>query len=247
MAWEIFPWPCVGEFWFVTLGLAQHPFYPLLLERLQASSSPKLLDLGTCLGQDLRKLAFDGAPLDSLYGADICSGYETIGHELFRDQDRFQARFITGDLFDESSDSFLTKTKGGWDVISTVMFLHLWDLDDQVTACKRILKLLKPQKGSLIIGSQTGLMEAKNQLLKPPHAKLGEEKYVYRHSLDTFRSMWDQVQKDEAITLKVEVGRNDADAREKIWKEQERGERGGFLPPSDWNTELKLFFTVELM
>ena len=236
----------MGQFWFVTLGLSEHPSYAALLARLRTSPSPKLLDLGTCLGQDLRKLAFDGVPLDSLYGADVFPEYETIGYELFQDQAKFQAHFIQGDLFDDSSLSRLAETRGTWDIVSTIMVLHIWDWDDQVAACKRILKLLKPQKGNLIIGSQTGLTEAKKQPLKPPYAKPGEDRYVYRHNLDTFREMWDQIQKDEGISLKVEVGSNDAQAREKLLKERESGERGGIFPPGDWNMEMKIFFTVEL-
>lgn len=62
-AWEIFPWPCVGSFWFMALGLSLHPHYNALLTRLRTQDPPtKFLDLGTCFGQDLRKLIADGAP-----------------------------------------------------------------------------------------------------------------------------------------------------------------------------------------
>ena len=231
----------------MTLGLAQHPIYPTLLERLRSPPSPKLLDLGTCLGQDLRKLTFDGAPLDRLYGADIFPEYESLGQKLFRDEDRFQHRFIEGDLFDDTSENRLAETKGTWNIVSIVMFLHIWDWDRQVDACKRILKLLKPHKGSLIIGSQTGLIGAKKQLLKPPHVKPGEERYIYRHSPDTFRKLWDEVQQHETLSLKVEVESNSAQARASLAKEEESGSRGAFFPSSDRNMELKLFFTVEIL
>lgn len=141
-AWEIFPWPCVGEFWFITLGLSLHPSYASLLSRLRSpSSNTKFLDLGTCLGQDLRKLVFDGASPQTLYGLDAFPEYEDVGHELFHDADTLQNHFIAADIFDEAVGSKLAMTEGTWDVISIIMFLHIYDWDTQVRACKRILKL----------------------------------------------------------------------------------------------------------
>ena len=56
----------------------------------------------------------DGVSPDVLYGFDYFAEYEDAGHQLFRDADRFQGRFIAGDLFDESPDSALEKTAGSW-------------------------------------------------------------------------------------------------------------------------------------
>ena len=231
----------------MALGLAQHPVYSTVLERLCSPQSPKFLDLGTCLGQDVRKLVFDGAPLNNVYGADIFPDYERLGQELFRDQDRFQDRFIAGDLFDDGPNNRLAETRGTWDIVSITMFLHIWDWDNQVTACKQILKLLKPQKGSMIIGSQAGLTEPKRLQLQPPHVNPGEERYLYRHSPDSFRKMWHQVQEDETLSLKVEVESNSAQARAKYVEEVESGRKGAFWPASDRNMELRLFFTMEIL
>ena len=236
----------MGEFWFTSLGFVQHPFYSTLLDRLCSTTPPpKYLDLGTCLGQDLRKLAFDGAPQEALYGTDLFPEYEAIGHGFFRDEDRFKDRFITGDLFDESPDSALGKTKGTWDIVSIVMFLHIWDWDTQVAACKRILKLLKPGKGGLIVGAQTGSTAAKSIELKPPYTAPGEERKIFRHNLESFRKMWEAVQEGEGVSLKLEVSYDSRQERDKLVKEQETGERNFFFPPSD--AEVKLFFTVEVL
>ncbi|KAL8786519.1 MAG: hypothetical protein Q9213_002746 [Squamulea squamosa] len=180
-AWDIFPWPCVGEFWFITLGLSLHPRYPQLLARLLGQDPPtKFLDLGTCLGQDLRKLVADGAPLDSLWGTNYFEEYEAADHALFRDADRFTDRFIAADLFDQSEASALQKTAGTWDVINIIMFLHVYDWDTQGRACRRILQLLLHAKGSMVIGAQTGSTEAGALRLKPPMVAEGEERTVYR-------------------------------------------------------------------
>ena len=195
LAWEIFPWPCVGEFWFVNLGLSLHPRYNALLTRLRTQDPPtKFLDLGTCLGQDLRKLVVDGVVSpDVLYGFDYFAEYEDAGHRLFRDADRFRGRFIAGDLFDESPDGALEKTAGSWDVVNVTMFLHMYDWPTQVRACKRILKLLVKRKGSMVVGAQTGSVHAGDFHLKPPLVAEGEERTLFRHNLETFRQMWESV------------------------------------------------------
>lgn len=251
-AWEIFPWPCVGEFWFVQLGLSLHPHYQNLLTRLRAEGKDtdapptRLLDLGTCLGQDLRKLVADGAPATSLWGCDYFAEYEAAGHSLFRDADRFPNRFIAADIFDESDQSTLQQTVGTWDVITIAMFLHIWDWDTQVRACKRILALLKTDgvKGSMIIGSQTGNTEPGEVRLKPPMVAQGEEKTVYRQSVETFARMWEKAGNDEGVELKVWVTYDEGAARERRAEERkEGGPKKFFMGP----TQRRLFFTVHVV
>ncbi|TVY85534.1 Methyltransferase ausD, partial [Lachnellula suecica] len=150
-AWSIFPWPCIGEFWFLELGLSRHPSYPLILSQLKTPDpNHTLLDLGTCLGQDLRELAHAGVPISSLYGADLISGFEQAGHSLFRDADRFEKdRFITGDVMTDDEGDGLVETRGTWGLVHIAMFLHIWSLEDQERACENILKLLRPEAGAM--------------------------------------------------------------------------------------------------
>ncbi|MCJ1395292.1 hypothetical protein MMC18_008176 [Xylographa bjoerkii] len=203
MAWEIFPWPCIGEFWFISLGLHSHPFYSPLLARLKSDSVATLLDLGTCLGQDLRKLVYDGIPASQLHGSDLFAEFETAGYALWRDKEKFHDRFIAADIF--ATRGPLVDTEGTWDVISIFLFLHVWDLVDQKRACKRILRLLKPRPGSWIIGAQSGSANPKHMPLQPPFVPLGKERSVYRHSVDTFRKMWEEVGNEEEVSLDIWV------------------------------------------
>jgi len=201
IAWEVFPWPCIGEWWFLYLGLSTHPSYPSLLTRFKDTPTTKLLDLGTCLGQDLRKLVFDGAPVSQLYGADMLPEYEAVGYDLFQDKEKFAGRFIASDIF--ATDEDLAKTEGTWDVISIFMFLHVWDMKDQKRACQRLLKLLKPKANSWIIGAQTGSEVPFEFALRPPFATPGQKKTVYRHNLDTFRKMWEEVAEEEGVRVDI--------------------------------------------
>ena len=248
LAWEIFPWPCVGEFWFVSLGLSLHPHYSDLLARLRSQDPPaKFLDLGTCLGQDLRKLVLDGVSPSVLYGSDFFAEYEAAGHQLFRDSDRFQDRFIAADLFDESSESALWKTAGSWDVINIIMFLHVYDWDTQMRACQQILKLLAKKKGSMVIGAQTGTTKAGEFHLKPPLVAEGESRTLFRHSKETFEQLWKTVADKEDVRLKIQVEYDDPQDREaRAREEQERGKKQFFSGLNSGSEQRRLYFTITI-
>ncbi|KAI1128659.1 hypothetical protein F5Y10DRAFT_264850 [Nemania abortiva] len=167
---ERLPWPCIGEFWFVEQGFLRHPDYPRILERITSTTSaPRFLDLGTCLGQDVRTLLHNGASPSTIYGADVLPGFKDAGHALFKDRDRFdESHFITGDIFSE--DDELAKTKGTWDIVHIAMFLHVFSLADQEVVSKNVLKLLKVVPGSTVIGTQTGSLDSGVLKLQPPFA-----------------------------------------------------------------------------
>ena len=235
----------MGEFWFITLGLSQHPSYATLLSRLRSSpSDTKFLDLGTCLGQDLRKLIFDGVSPHKLYGLDIFPAYEGIGHELFRDADTFKDHFIVANILDDAIDINLAKTEGTWDVINIIMFLHIFDWDTQIRTCKRILKLLSRKPGSMIIGAQTGSTQAGEQVLRPPFAAEGERKTVFRQSTETFTEMWRIVERDEGVGLKAMVEYEEQSGRDRRTQLEEAEEKKKFFTGSE---QRRLFFTVEIL
>lgn len=210
-----------------------------------AAPGPRFLDLGTCLGQDVRTLAHDGAPLSSLYGADLIPGFEAAGHALFRDSDRLDSsHFITGNIFSDDDD--LAKTRGTWDIIHISMFLHVFSLADQETACKNILQLLKATPGSTVIGTQTGTLDAGDMVLKPPMCEPGEHKTVFRHSKETMNDMWERAAKAVGISLNVWSDYDADEARERAEGRKEKGE--------EWekrerhfvgDRERKIFFRVE--
>ena len=129
--------------------------------------------------------------------------YEAAGHALWRDKEKFHNRFIASDVF--ATQEPLAKTEGTWDVISIFMFLHVWDLMDQKRACKRILRLLKTQPGSWILGAQAGSINPRQFPLRPPFVAPGQERSVYRHSVETFRNMWEEVGAEEKIGLDIWV------------------------------------------
>ncbi|KAL2043681.1 hypothetical protein ABVK25_012537 [Lepraria finkii] len=207
-AWGVFPWPCVGEFWFLCFGLAKHPLYhTMVLPRLKSGDS--LLDLGACLGQDLRKCVFDGAPPDRLYASDLFAEYEDLSYELWRDRDTFPNHFLADDVLSDNGsfmqgNLMMNLGPGQTDMIVINMFLHLFDYSNQLKVATRILRLLSPKPGSIILGSQAGVVEPIEQPLKPPFDKTedGRKRTIFRHSPESFIQMWEDAGKAAGVPLR---------------------------------------------
>ena len=149
------------------------------------------------MGQDLRKLVFDGAPSEKLYASDVFPQYESLSYELWRDRDSFPHHFLADDILADN-EAFTkgalmsTLGPGQTDMIAINMFLHLFDYENQLRVATRILRLLSHRPGSLILGSQAGVRPPMEQPLKPPFDKTenGETRTIYRHSPDSFAELW---------------------------------------------------------
>ncbi len=111
-------------------------------------------------------------------------------------------------------------------------------------ACKRILKLLKRESGSLVVGTQSGSVRAGEQGVRPPFVAEGEEKTVFQHSVESFKEMWRVVERDEGVGLRVEVVYEDEEKRERRARGATSMGRQDILPASDLRM---LFFTVEVV
>lgn len=200
----------MGEFWFLSFGLAKHPLYQtVVLPRL--GSGARLLDLGACLAQDLRKCVYDGAPADNLYASDLFAEYEDLSYDLWRDRHVIpEGRYIADDILAEN-DKFINGPlmqrlgPGQTDIIAITMFLHLFDYRNQMKVATRILRLLSAKPGSMIIGSQAGVKEAMEQELKPPFDKTGDGKKrtVFRHSPSSFTRMWEDAGLASGVPLRI--------------------------------------------
>lgn len=192
-AWEIFPYPCIGNYRFLTLTLRTFEQYPEIRERLQRGE--RLLDLGCCFGQEIRQLVADGAPAENLYGCDLREEYMELGHKLFRDKDTLKSTFITADILDPSS--LLTQFKGHFDMVFAGSFFHLWGYSDQLQVSKLVAKLLCPKQGSVIFGRQVGSI---NGTELGDFATTGR---MLQHNVESFTKMWQEVGQDIGVVFDV--------------------------------------------
>lgn len=163
------------------------------MARLKAGEA--LLDLGCCFAQDIRKLVYDGAPATNLWGAELLGDFIELGYEMFGDRDTLKATFMQADLLD--CEGALKALKGKMDMIHIGLFLHLWDWEGQLRACLRIVELLKPQKGVLILGQQVGTAV--------PGGRLDPGVSRWRHDVQSFERLWKEVGDETGTQWKVDV------------------------------------------
>lgn len=162
------------------------------------------------MGQDLRKCVFDGAPADKLYASDLFPEYEALSYDLWRDRDKFPPGHFLADDVLADNDRFMQGAlmrrlgPGQTDMIIINMFMHLFDFDNQLKVATRILRLLSHRPGSIILGSQAGVVAPIEQPLKPPFDKddSGKTRTVFRHSTDSFVKLWEDAGAVSGVPLR---------------------------------------------
>ncbi|KAI1743026.1 hypothetical protein F4680DRAFT_410820 [Xylaria scruposa] len=195
--WDVYPYACVGRFRFASLEFAADAYYQVALFRLlQAQTQDdetRLLDVGCCVGQVLRKLAFDGVDSSRLFGTDVEPRFLDIGYDLFRDRDKFKGRFVLGDILKQQNedgkekDDALDELHAKMTFIHATSFFHLFTWDDQVRAATRMVRFLHPDRRDVMLfGRQVGTM------LPRDNGKAGSDK-VYLHNAGSWQRLWDEV------------------------------------------------------
>lgn len=209
-AWESSPYPCVGLFRFLDFSLPDSPRYADILERLK--DGQQLLDFGCCFGHDVRALITDGAPAENICGAELNTTFLDLGYELFRDRETLKSSLYTANIFNEDGRLWKERSEA-FDVIHAGSFLHLFNLDGQKKAAITLLKLLKKQRGSLIVGRQHGSKQAKevrNYLYKPTKESEdnGRLDTFFNHDSESFTRMWEEIGQKTGLqfTVKTEWG-----------------------------------------
>lgn len=195
-----FPYPCLGHWGFLNLNIEKSVAYDEVLQRLK--DGEQYLDIGCCMGQDIRKLVHDGAPSDNIYASDLQGEFWDIGYEMFLDKATLKATFIQADVFDDNSG--LQQLTGKFDIIHAASFFHLFDWDGQVTAAKRIVSLLNPESNSLILGRQAAREEAGAFT-----AEVQSTKSRFWHNPESWAKLWKQVGDETGTKWHVEAVLND--------------------------------------
>lgn len=154
-----------------------------MVQRLRQGA--KYLDIGCCVGQDIRKLVADGVPSENLYGAELEEQFIHLGYDLFRDKDTLKTNFMQADVLDPNSR--LQNLKGNVDFIHLGMILHVFSWEEQRELLETCVRILKPRVGSLILGQAVGRAEG---METPGVSTRGQS---FKHSDETFRQLWEEV------------------------------------------------------
>lgn len=217
-AWAVRGYPCTGLGVFLVPWISKSPAYSEVLEKLKQGAV--FLDIGCFIGYDMRQIVYDGAPSNNMHGLDIVSHWE-IGHELFRDKDRFKAKFTEGDILEADRNPALADLRGSVDIIEFSAVMHQWDWNTQVAALKQVVGFSKI--GTLLVGYQIG-----NDDGREIEQSMGQIVVkVWRQSPTTFQRLWEEV--GQATSTKWEVS-----AHMRSWASMEWDKNDtGWLPPTD--------------
>ncbi|KAI3331575.1 hypothetical protein HD806DRAFT_477772 [Xylariaceae sp. AK1471] len=220
-AYGQFPYTCMGTFRFLDLDLTRHEAYkehvlaPLCQPAVSEKPEPLFLDCGCCLGQDLRKLAFDGAPPHRLWASDIEPRFIELGFELFRDGDKLlRDQFLCpGNVLidtQDSSEDKLNLLNEKVTILNISAVFHLFDLDDHKRVANRCLRLLRRDTGApvLILGAQVGAHEPGR--VRRSSLGFDIEGYRYQHNGESWEALWREVcgqtqWKDKIAALEVKT------------------------------------------
>ncbi|KAL1877492.1 hypothetical protein Daus18300_002479 [Diaporthe australafricana] len=208
-AYKHCPYPCIGRLHFLDFNLAAHPGYeervlaPLRKPRGElrdGEPEPLLLDIGTCFGQDVRKLVADGVPPERLWASEIEQFLLDLSFRLFKDDDRLKRnQFLSpGDVLAAGDDA--GDRLGGLNGRVTMLHLravfHLFTWEQQKRVANRCLQLLRKDPGVpfLIVGGQVGDLEAGPYVVAnlPP-----EFANVWRHNEESWLKLWQEVAAEE--------------------------------------------------
>ena len=179
------------------MNLSTHPLYKSILSRL-INDGNTILDAGCCFGQELRKLAFDGAPPAALYGMDLEQSFLGLGDELFLDHAKMaDATFLAGDLLRPGAQFPDLERK--IDIVHASSLLHLFTWEEQVIVTSRLVGFMKARPGSLMLGRHVGAVNAGE------YRGLSEGTTTYRHNVESFQRLWEEVGEKTDSSWKVDA------------------------------------------
>ncbi|KAG2107084.1 hypothetical protein BD769DRAFT_1366345 [Suillus cothurnatus] len=224
-AYKVAPYGCIREFDFLHPNISKLHNYNHILKR--GSEGAILLDVGSCLGADVRKAVEDGFPARNIIASDIKEAFSELGRKLFKSSSE-PILFIPGDVFDPGFLSIsqpansvpegampdiqtlqsLNDLHGRVGVIHTSKLFHLFDEEKQLELARALGGLLSCESGSIICGTQVVSLE--KGIVR--RTVLGIDISYFSHSQESWTSLWDGVVfergqvKVEATTSTVDLG-----------------------------------------
>jgi len=156
---KIAPHTCIRESIFAEPRIDHHFIYQSVLEEAIQSSKPvTLVDLGCCMGTDLRKLVLDGFPIENVCGIDIEERFFDVGQLLFNEEGNSPAiKFLQGDALDPKFSLRFTRLESKFDYVHSANVVHLFNELQQIDFIRSLAFLVRP--GGVIWGRQVGLAD----------------------------------------------------------------------------------------
>lgn len=202
--WDIRAYPCTGVYAFLVPWIRYHMARNEIVQKLNENADAKFLDVGSYIGHDLRALHFDGASQSCLYGLDILPFWD-LGYELFRDEGRFAAKTVIGDILDASNESDAAQLLDGkMDVLWISAVLHQFTWDRCVQACKRLVRYAKGP-GSLIVGAGVGSNKEDGESNMQRLTGQKGKNDPYKQNKESMERLWRVVGEELGVELGVQA------------------------------------------
>jgi len=175
--------------------IIRHPKYHQVLAKLNENKNTRAIDLGCCMGTEIRQLLVDGFKQENILGVDIQKEFADIGLHLFNDDPSFKDRFAIVNVLDDESaknlrlTTFLSK---GVDVVYCGAVYHLLCETDTHKFTKRVSEWLKT--GGIYIGTSGG-SAGSEPISAPTYSQEGKGKqdddpsWQFLHSVNSFKAM----------------------------------------------------------
>lgn len=191
-AYDAAPYPSVGQITWLNPYILWLSTYQDILQKVKTSAS--ILDVGCMVAPDLRRLAYDGAPTEKMYGCDIESRFFDIGYDFYRDRKTFHAMFFKADVEQLDQCGEMQKLKGDLDIIYCAKILHLFNREEQKQRIKDLLRYIRPQVGSMFVVSQNGYMGSPTFDRPPSMGRPGGK--IWMADADGWTDLWREVEQD---------------------------------------------------
>lgn len=118
------------------------------------------------------------------------------GFDLFNDRESLESQFIEADILDDNS-TLVKNYAGQFSIINAMSFFHLFNYETQKIIAKRIVTLLRPQPGSILIGRHVGH--------EVPGGYDDAALLGYRHNVKSWKEFWDIIGEETGTKWSVEA------------------------------------------
>ena len=177
---------CIREYQFCYPRVMLHPHYQQLIQHNAKVAEVRVLDVGSCMGTDLRQMLLHGVKPEHALGLELNQDLIDIGLDvLYNDRSILQSSFATQDVL---ADDFLSNSQlstfhtDGIDVIYCGSVYHLLEETPTHVLSKHLYQLLKP--GGVLFGRTVGSLDATQPVVGGWN---GLARFL--HSADTFKRM----------------------------------------------------------
>lgn len=172
------PYKCIEKFMFLVPRSKKHPSYKYLVEN-KRTKPWKVLDIGCCMGTDVRQFMVDGIVNfqrgDSVVGVDVNASFFKLGYQLFGDEDKLKHVFRMCNFLSIVNYKWLEK----YDVVYCGSVIHLFNQVQAEILVKNMFKVMN--EGAIVFGRTLGSENAYSVEIG------GAERYL--HSSQTLKEL----------------------------------------------------------